>query len=145
MPKRGKRITNIVFMGMGEPFANWDAVMGAVALLNDPHGFGLGHRHITISTVGVVPQIDQFADSEGIQVNLAISLHAPTDAIRSQIMPVNLRYPVPELMDACARYVAKTKRKVFYSSTSCSRASTTGQRKRERWPALCATTSTTST
>jgi 23S rRNA (adenine2503-C2)-methyltransferase len=113
LAERGKKITNIVFMGMGEPFANYDAVMDAVRLLNDPHGFGLGHRHITISTVGLVPQIDRFAD-EGIQVNLAISLHAPSDDLRSRIMPVNLRYPVAELMAACARYAAKTKRKVFF-------------------------------
>ncbi len=110
---RAKRITNIVFMGQGEPFANMDAVMDAVRLLNDPNGFGLGHRHITISTVGLVPQIERFAD-EGIQVNLAISLHAPTDAQRSAIMPVNRRYPVAELMRACAAYVEKTRRKVFF-------------------------------
>jgi 23S rRNA (adenine2503-C2)-methyltransferase len=110
---RGKKITNIVFMGMGEPFHNYDAVMDAVRLLNDPQGFGLGHRHITISTVGLVPQIDRFAD-EGIQVNLAISLHAPTDEARSGIMPVNQRFPVAELMAACARYVKKTNRKIFF-------------------------------
>ncbi len=110
---RGKKITNIVFMGMGEPFHNYDAVMDAVRLLNDPHGFGLGFRHITISTVGLVPQIERFAD-EGIQVNLAISLHAPTDAQRSEIMPVNKRFPVSDLMRACERYVEKTHRKVFF-------------------------------
>ncbi|HTX56282.1 MAG TPA: 23S rRNA (adenine(2503)-C(2))-methyltransferase RlmN [Candidatus Acidoferrales bacterium] len=110
---RGKRITNVVFMGMGEPFHNYDAVMSAVALLNDPHGLGLGHRHITISTVGLVERIDRFA-GEGLQVNLAISLHAPNDRIRAAIMPVNRRYPVEELMAACARYVAKTNRKVFF-------------------------------
>ncbi|HTU69309.1 MAG TPA: 23S rRNA (adenine(2503)-C(2))-methyltransferase RlmN [Candidatus Baltobacteraceae bacterium] len=110
---RGKRITNVVFMGMGEPFHNYEAVMGAVALLNDPHGLGLGHRHITISTVGLVEQIDRFAD-EGLQVNLAISLHAPSDRIRASIMPVNRRYPLDALMGACERYVAKTNRKVFF-------------------------------
>jgi 23S rRNA (adenine2503-C2)-methyltransferase len=110
---RGKKITNVVFMGQGEPFANYAAVMDAVRLLNDPEGFGLGHRHITISTVGLVPQIDAFGD-EGVQVNLAISLHAPTDEQRSAIMPVNRRYPVTDLMDACARYAAKTKRKIFF-------------------------------
>jgi len=110
---RGKKITNIVFMGQGEPFANYAAVMDAVRLLNDPAGFGLGHRHITISSVGLVPQIDAFA-GEGIQVNLAISLHAPTDEQRASIMPVNRRYPIAALMDACARYAAKTKRKIFF-------------------------------
>lgn len=108
-----RRVTNIVFMGMGEPFHNYDAVMDAVRLLNDPQGFGLGHRHITISTVGIVPRIDTFAD-EGIQVNLAISLHAATDAVRSSIMPVNRKWGIDELMAACARYIAKTRRKVFF-------------------------------
>ncbi len=110
---RSKKITNVVFMGMGEPFHNYDAVLDAVRLLNDPQGFGLGHRHITISTVGLVPAIDRFAD-EGTQVNLAVSLHAPTDEQRSKLMPVNQRFPVAELMGACARYAAKTKRKIFF-------------------------------
>jgi 23S rRNA (adenine2503-C2)-methyltransferase len=110
---QGRKITNIVFMGMGEPFHNYAAVMDAVRLLNDAHGFGLGHRHITISTVGIVPQIDAFAD-EGIQVNLAISLHAPTDEVRSAIMPVNRKWNIDELMAACARYIAKTNRKIFF-------------------------------
>ena len=113
LKSRGKKITNVVFMGQGEPFANYDAVMGAVRLLNDPHGFGLGHRHITISTVGLVPQIERFAD-EGVQVNLAISLHAPTDAQRSAIMPVNRKFKVAELMAACAIYFEKTRRKIFF-------------------------------
>ncbi len=111
--KKNKRITNIVFMGMGEPFHNYAAVLDAVRLLNDPHGFGLGHRHITISTVGLVPEIDRFSD-EGLQVNLAISLHAPTDRQRSALMPVNRRYPIAELLAACARYVQKTRRKIFF-------------------------------
>jgi 23S rRNA (adenine2503-C2)-methyltransferase len=110
---KGKRITNIVFMGMGEPFHNYDAVMGSVALLNDAHGFGLGHRHITISTVGLVDRIDRFSD-EGVQVNLAISLHAPNDEIRSSFMPVNKKFPMKDLLAACDRYVTKTKRKVFF-------------------------------
>ncbi|HZY99790.1 MAG TPA: 23S rRNA (adenine(2503)-C(2))-methyltransferase RlmN [Candidatus Baltobacteraceae bacterium] len=110
---RGKRITNVVFMGMGEPFHNYDEVMDAVALLNDPHGLGLGHRHITISTVGLVDKIDRFAD-EHLQVNLAISLHAPNDTIRSTIMPVNRKFDIGDLMSACERYVAKTNRKVFF-------------------------------
>jgi 23S rRNA (adenine2503-C2)-methyltransferase len=110
---RGKRVTNVVFMGMGEPFHNYDAVMDAVALLNDPHGFGLGHRHITISTVGLVPQIDRFADQH-LQVNLAISLHAPSDDVRSGFMPVNRKFSLADLMSACARYVEKTRRKVFF-------------------------------
>ena len=113
LQSRGKRITNIVFMGMGEPFHNYDAVMNAVALLNDPHGLGLGHRHITISTVGLVDKIDRFTD-EGLQVNLAISLHAPSDRVRSTIMPVNRKFDTAELMAAIERYVEKTNRKVFF-------------------------------
>lgn len=111
--ERGKRVTNVVFMGMGEPFHNYEAVMAATALLNDPHGFGLGHRHITISTVGLVDRIDEFAE-EGLQVNLAISLHAPNDVIRASIMPVNRKHGIAELMAACARYVERTHRKVFF-------------------------------
>ncbi len=110
---RKKRITNVVFMGMGEPFHNYEAVMDAVALLNDPTGFGLGHRHITISTVGLVDKIDRFSD-ERVQVNLAISLHAPNDELRSRLMPVNRRFPLAELMAACERHVQKTNRKVFF-------------------------------
>lgn len=110
---KNKRITNVVFMGMGEPFHNYDAVMDAVALLNDPNGFGLGHRHITISTVGLVDKIDRFAE-EGVQVNLAISLHAPNDEVRNSIMPVNRKFTTLDLLAACERYVAKTNRKVFF-------------------------------
>jgi 23S rRNA (adenine2503-C2)-methyltransferase len=113
LAEQKKRITNVVFMGMGEPFHNYEAVMEAVALLNDPHGFGLGHRHITISTVGLVDKIDTFS-GERLQVNLAISLHAPTDELRSKMMPVNRRFPLAELMAACERYVRKTNRKVFF-------------------------------
>jgi len=110
---KDKRITNIVFMGMGEPFHNYDAVMNAVALLHDPHGLGLGHRHITISTVGLVDKIDRFSD-ERLQVNLAISLHAPNDAIRSAMMPVNRKFSLEEVMAACERYITKTNRKIFF-------------------------------
>lgn len=110
---KGKRITNVVFMGMGEPFHNYDAVMEAVALLNDRDGFGLGHRHITISTVGLVDRIDRFA-KEGVQVNLAISLHAPNDEVRNAIMPINRKFSTGELLAACERYVAETNRKVFF-------------------------------
>lgn len=110
---KDKRITNVVFMGMGEPFHNYEAVMNAVALLHDPQGFGLGHRHITISTVGLVDKIDRFA-GEGIQVNLAISLHAPNDTVRGSIMPVNRKFSMEEVLAACDRYIAKTNRKVFF-------------------------------
>jgi 23S rRNA (adenine2503-C2)-methyltransferase len=110
---KGERITNIVFMGMGEPFHNYESVMSAVSLLNDGQGFGLGQRHITISTVGLVDKIDAFAD-EGVQVNLAISLHAPSDDVRNRIMPVNRKFSMDELLAACDRYIEKTNRKVFF-------------------------------
>jgi 23S rRNA (adenine2503-C2)-methyltransferase len=113
LARQGRKVTNLVAMGMGEPFANYDNVMAAVALLNDPKGFGLGHRHITISTVGLVDKIDRFA-GERTQVNLAISLHAPTDATRSAIMPVNRKFSTAELMAAVERYVRATNRKVFF-------------------------------
>ncbi|MFN2449977.1 MAG: 23S rRNA (adenine(2503)-C(2))-methyltransferase RlmN [Candidatus Baltobacteraceae bacterium] len=113
LASRGKRITNIVFMGMGEPFHNYDAVMDAVALLNDGQGFHLGQRHITISTVGLVDKIDAFT-AEDVQVNLAISLHAPSDEVRSSMMPVNRRFNMDALLAACDRYIEKTHRKVFF-------------------------------
>ena len=110
---KGKRITNVVFMGMGEPFHNYESVMTAVALLHDAQGFNLGHRHITISTVGLVDKIDRFA-GEGVQVNLAISLHAPSDDVRNRIMPVNKKFDTAELLAACDRYIERTNRKVFF-------------------------------
>jgi 23S rRNA (adenine2503-C2)-methyltransferase len=130
LARQGRKITNLVAMGMGEPFANYDSVMGAVALFNDPKGFGLGHRHITISTVGLVDKIDRFAE-ERTQVNLAISLHAPTDATRSPIMPVNRKFPTGQLMDAVGRYVAKTKRKVFFEYVMLAGVNDTDEHARE--------------
>ncbi len=109
----GKTLTNLVFMGMGEPFLNYDAVMDAVALLNDPQGFNLGARRMTISTAGVVPAIERFT-SEGVQVNLAISLHAADDELRTRLMPINKKYPIAKLMKSALDYVATTRRKVFY-------------------------------
>jgi 23S rRNA (adenine2503-C2)-methyltransferase len=108
-----RTLTNIVFMGMGEPFLNYDRVMESVALLNDAAGFNLGARHMTISTAGVVTGIDRFTD-EGIQVNLAISLHAADDALRTKLMPINKKWPIAKLMAATRAYVARTRRKVFY-------------------------------
>src|SRR5579864_654221 len=87
-----RSLTNLVFMGMGEPFLNYDAVMDAVALLNDPKGLNLGARRITISTAGVVPGIEKFT-KEDVQINLAISLHAPDDALRAKLMPINKKWP----------------------------------------------------
>ncbi|HLW38560.1 MAG TPA: 23S rRNA (adenine(2503)-C(2))-methyltransferase RlmN [Candidatus Eremiobacteraceae bacterium] len=109
----GRTLTNLVFMGMGEPFLNYDAVMEAVALLNDPHGFNLGARRITVSTAGVVPGIERFT-AEHIQVNLAISLHAPYDELRTRLMPINKKWPIAKLMTAATAYVAASHRKIFY-------------------------------
>jgi 23S rRNA (adenine2503-C2)-methyltransferase len=106
-------VTNIVFMGMGEPFHNYDNTMSAIDRLNDPGGFNFGARRFTISTVGLVPQIRRFAD-EKRQVNLAISLHAADDDERLAIMPVNKRYKIDEVLDACRYYVAQTGRRVTF-------------------------------
>ncbi len=110
---RGARLTNIVYMGMGEPFLNYDAVMRSIRILNDPDGFSLGARRFTVSTVGIVPGIERFTD-EGLQVNLAISLHAADDELRDRLVPMNRRYPVGEIMRACRAYVARTNRRVTF-------------------------------
>ena len=106
-------VTNIVLMGMGEPFNNYDNTMAAIDRLNDPDGFNFGARRFTISTVGLVPQIRRFAD-EKRQVNLAISLHAADDAERLAIMPVNRRYKIEDVIEACKYYVAQTGRRVTF-------------------------------
>ncbi len=111
--ERARRISNIVVMGMGEPFHNYDAVMRFVAIVNDRQGLGIGARHITLSTAGVVPFIDRLAD-EPYQVKLAVSLHAPNDALRSQLVPINRRWPIDELLAACRRYVARTGRRITF-------------------------------
>ncbi len=92
----GEKVTNIVLMGMGEPFHNYDATLAAIDRLNDPTGFGLGARRFTISTVGLVPMIKKFAD-ENRQINLAISLHAITNEERSAMLPVNKRYSIEQI------------------------------------------------
>lgn len=106
-------VTNIVLMGMGEPFHNYDNTMAAIDRLNDPEGFNFGARRFTISTVGLVPQIRRFAD-EKRQVNLAISLHAADDEARLAIMPVNKRYKIEEVIEACKYYVEQTGRRVTF-------------------------------
>lgn len=109
----GEKVTNIVLMGMGEPFHNYDATMKAIDLLGDPNGFGLGARRFTISTVGLVPMIKRFAD-EKRQVNLAISLHAVDDSERSSLMPVNKKYTIQDIIDACKYYLEKTNRRITF-------------------------------
>lgn len=108
-----KKITNIVFMGIGEPFDNYKNVLQSVRTLNSKNAFGLGARKITISTCGVVPKIEKLAE-EGLQVELSVSLHGATDTVRGAIMPVNEAYPVKTLMDACKKYAKKTKRAVTF-------------------------------
>jgi 23S rRNA (adenine2503-C2)-methyltransferase len=109
-------ITNIVVMGMGEPFANYDETMRALKLINAGKGPNLGARHITISTCGVVPGFERLA-AEGIQFELSVSLHAPNDELRSRLMPVNRRWPIDELLAACAKYTEKTKRVITFEYT----------------------------
>ncbi len=111
LEEQGDRLSNIVLMGMGEPFHNYDESLKAIhRLMSD---LGIGARHITVSTVGMVPQIKRFAD-EGIQVKLAISLHAATDEERSALLPVNKRWPLSELLAACREYVDKTSRRITF-------------------------------
>lgn len=113
LKSQGERVTNLVLMGMGEPFLNYDAVLGAIRILNDPEGFGLGARHISISTVGIVEGIRRLAE-EGLQVNLAISLHAPNDRLRPQLMPINEKYPIGDVLAAVDDYLRKTRRRVMF-------------------------------
>lgn len=113
LDEMGEHVTNVVVMGMGEPFQNYDNVMTAINRLNDPRAFGLGARRFTISTVGLVPKIIQFAD-EGYQYNLAISLHTVDDTLRSKLIPINMKYPVDELISACRYYVHKTSRRITF-------------------------------
>lgn len=114
--RRIGEITNIVVMGMGEPFANYDETIRALKLINSGKGPNLGARHITLSTCGVVPGLERLAD-EGIQFELSVSLHAPNDALRSQLMPVNRKWPIDELLDACTRYTNRTKRIITFEYT----------------------------
>jgi 23S rRNA (adenine2503-C2)-methyltransferase len=109
----GQKLTNVVFMGMGEPMANYRAVWRAVETLNDAHGFGIAARHITISTVGVIPGIEKLA-GEPLQVGLAVSLHAPDDALRQRMISTARRYPLAEIIAACRDYIAKTGRRVTF-------------------------------
>lgn len=105
-PSTNKRvITNVVMMGMGEPLLNFDNVVDAMSLMLDDFGYGISKRRVTLSTSGVVPALDKLGDVA--EVSLAISLHAPTDELRSQLVPINKRYPIAELLAACDRYWAK--------------------------------------
>lgn len=106
-------VTNVVIMGMGEPFHNYDAVLSAIGILNDPQGFNLGARRFTISTVGLIPAIERFS-SEKNQINLAISLHAANDELRSTLIPVARKYPLSDLIKACNQYIERTHRRLTF-------------------------------
>lgn len=108
-----QRISHVVVMGTGEPFDNYDNVMEFVRIINHPNGLAIGARHITISTCGLISGIKRYSD-EGIQTNLAISLHAPNDEIRNQLMPINRRYPLDDLRQAISDYIDKTNRRVTF-------------------------------
>ncbi len=113
LAQAGERLSNVVLMGMGEPLANYEASLAAIRRLIHPDGFNLGQRRITLSTVGLIPGIERFS-REGLQVNLAVSLHAATDALRDQLVPVNRRYPLDPLFEACRAYVARTRRRITF-------------------------------
>ena len=109
----GCTVSNVVFMGIGEPMDNFDNVMNAIAILNNPKGLNIGARHISVSTSGVVPKIYEFAD-KNIQSTLSISLHSPDDEKRSSMMPVNNLYNIEELMKACKYYMEKTNKRISF-------------------------------
>ncbi|MFH1423627.1 MAG: 23S rRNA (adenine(2503)-C(2))-methyltransferase RlmN [Candidatus Nealsonbacteria bacterium] len=113
LKKKQKRVDNVVFMGMGEPFLNYDNVLSAVKIINDQHGLNLGARHISISTCGVVEGIKRFTD-EDLQVNLAISLHAANNTLRSKLVPLNKKYSIEAILTAVDEYIKKTRRKVMF-------------------------------
>lgn len=113
LKEQNEAVSNVVFMGMGEPFHNYDNVMAAIDRLNDADGFKFGARRLTISTVGLASQIRKFADEQR-QVNLAISLHAADDEERLAIMPVNKRYKIDDVIEACKYYIEKTHRRVTF-------------------------------
>ena len=109
----GEKIDNIVFMGMGEPLANFGNLMRAIRIINAPSGLGIGARHITVSTSGLAPQIKKLA-GEPLQIRLAISLHAATDQVRNQIMPINRKYNIETLLSACDYYAGRKKQRLTF-------------------------------
>ena len=109
----GERIGSIVVMGSGEPFENYEATKAFLTIMTHEKGMNIGQRHVTVSTSGLVPKIREFADWN-TQINLAVSLHAPNNELRSKLMPINRKYPLPELLDACRYYIAKTGRRITF-------------------------------
>lgn len=112
----GERISNIVMMGIGEPLDNYDEVLKFLEIVNHPSGLNIGHRHITLSTCGLVPKIKDLADRQ-LQITLSVSLHAADDETRSEIMPVNRRYSISQLMEACRYYIKKINRRISFEYT----------------------------
>jgi 23S rRNA (adenine2503-C2)-methyltransferase len=108
-----ERVSHIVVMGIGEPFDNYENTMAFIEVINDPYGLEIGARHITVSTSGLVPQIKRFAQEEK-QVNLAISLHAPNNEVRTSLMKINKRYPIEEVLEASTFYVQETNRRITF-------------------------------
>ena len=109
----GEKIDNVVFMGMGEPLANFSNVMRAISIINAPWGLGIGARHITVSTSGLAPQIRQLAE-EALQIRLAVSLHAASDDVRDQIMPINRKYNLATLLEACDYFSSRRKQRITF-------------------------------
>ena len=108
LPHQQRKLTNVVMMGMGEPLMNFDNVVRAMSIMRDDLGYGLANKRVTLSTSGLVPQIDQLGQAS--DVSLAVSLHAPNDALRTELIPLNKKYPIAELMAACQRYVKRKPR-----------------------------------
>jgi 23S rRNA (adenine2503-C2)-methyltransferase len=111
--KKNEKITNVVFMGMGEPFLNWENVKKAIQILNDDNCFGIGARKISVSTAGITEGIEKLIQ-DFPQINLAISLHAPDDKLRGELMPVNKEYPIEKILQSVDNYIEKTNRKVMF-------------------------------
>ena len=108
VPHKQRKLTNVVMMGMGEPLLNFDNVVRAMSIMRDDYGFGLANKRVTLSTAGLVPMIDRL--SEVSDVSLAVSLHAPTDELRTELVPLNKKYPIDELLEACVRYALRKPR-----------------------------------
>ena len=109
----GKRISHVVIMGIGEPFDNYEHLIKFIQIINDPKGLQIGSRHITVSTCGIIPKIEEFSDFP-LQVNLAISLHAPNNKIRNELMPINKVYPLEKLIPSLKNYIEKTNRRITF-------------------------------
>jgi 23S rRNA (adenine2503-C2)-methyltransferase len=113
LAERGERVRRVDLMGIGEPLDNYAGTVGGLHLMHDPNGLGLSYRHLTVSTSGLVPRIQKLAE-EGMPVTLAVSLHAPNDDVRGELMPINRAYPIARLMDALATYWERTRRRITY-------------------------------